>query len=57
VYPEYLICNDQPHEILLDQWPTTTMDLAVDKNFVMQKISSSQYASTLRAAAPPFAYS
>ncbi|CAF4156803.1 unnamed protein product, partial [Rotaria magnacalcarata] len=25
VYPEYLICNDQPHEILLDQWPTTTM--------------------------------
>ncbi|CAF3862614.1 unnamed protein product, partial [Rotaria magnacalcarata] len=57
VYPEYLICNDQPHEILLDQWPTTTMDLAVDKNFVMQKISSSQYASTLRATAPPFAYS
>jgi hypothetical protein len=25
LYPEYLTCSDQPHEILLDQWPVTTM--------------------------------
>ncbi|CAF1164188.1 unnamed protein product [Rotaria sordida] len=57
LYPEYLNSSDQPHEILLDQWPITTMDLTLDKNFVMQKISSSQHMSTLRATAPPFTYS
>ncbi|CAF4507091.1 unnamed protein product, partial [Rotaria sp. Silwood2] len=57
LYPEYLSCNDQPHEILLDQWPITTMDLTLDKKFFMQKISSSQHASALRATAPPFTYS
>lgn len=25
LYPEYLTYSNQPHEILLDQWPTTTM--------------------------------
>jgi hypothetical protein len=25
LYPENLNCSDQPHEILLDQWPVTTM--------------------------------
>ncbi|CAF3687704.1 unnamed protein product [Rotaria sp. Silwood1] len=57
LYPEYLTCNDQPHEILLDQWPLTTMDLTLDKNFVMQKIASSQHTSTIRATTPPFTYS
>ena len=25
LYPEYLTYSDQPHEVLLDQWPVTTM--------------------------------
>ncbi|CAF0735611.1 unnamed protein product [Adineta steineri] len=57
LYPEYLTYNDQPHEILLDQWPVTTMDLTLDKKFVMQKIIPSNSSSTLRAKAPPFTYS
>ncbi|CAF1164897.1 unnamed protein product [Adineta ricciae] len=57
LYPECLTFDDQPHEILLDQWPVTTMDFSINRKFVMQKIAPSTHAPTLRATAPPFTYS
>ncbi|UJR31718.1 hypothetical protein I4U23_019198 [Adineta vaga] len=57
LYPECLTYDDQPHEILLDQWPVTTMDFSINRKFVMQKIPSSSHISTFRATAPPFTYS